>query len=50
VDEGDRVREGDALGKSGESLTGSVLHFEIYKEREKLDPEQWLRPRGLSQR
>jgi len=50
VDEGDRVREGDALGKSGESLAGSVLHFEIYKEREKLDPEQWLRPRGLSKR
>ena len=50
VDEGDKIREGDSLGKSGESLAGSVLHFEIYKEREKLDPERWLRPRGLSQR
>ena len=50
VDEGARVHEGDAIGRSGESLSGSILHFEIYKEREKLDPEQWLRSKSLSQR
>ena len=50
VDEGARVHEGDALGQSGESLSGSVLHFEIYKEREKLDPEQWLKPKSLVHR
>jgi septal ring factor EnvC (AmiA/AmiB activator) len=50
VDEGAKVHEGDALGQSGESLSGSVLHFEIYKEREKLDPEQWLKPKSLSHR
>jgi murein hydrolase activator len=50
VDEGDAVHEGSVLGKSGESLSGSVLHFEIYKDRDKLDPEQWLRSRGVSQR
>jgi murein hydrolase activator len=50
VEEGDAVREGNLLGKSGESLGGSVLHFEIYKDRDKLDPEQWLRSRGVSQR
>lgn len=50
VPEGSRVSEGDLIGKSGESLSGSMLHFEIYKDREKQDPEQWLRPRGLTQR
>jgi septal ring factor EnvC (AmiA/AmiB activator) len=50
VKEGESVREGERLGESGEALTGPLLHFEIYKDREKLDPEQWLRQRGLSQR
>ena len=50
VEEGDAVREGSVLGKSGESISGSVLHFEIYKDRDKLDPEQWLSSRGVSQR
>jgi murein hydrolase activator len=50
IEEGDRVREGTVLGKSGESLAGSVLHFEIYKDRDKLDPEQWLRSRGITGR
>jgi len=50
VDEGAKVNEGDTVGRSGESLSGSILHFEIYKEREKLDPEKWLRPKTTSQR
>jgi len=50
VNEGDKVKEGDILGKSGDSINGSGLHFEIYKGREKQNPEQWLSQRGISQR
>lgn len=50
VNEGDRIAEGAALGKSGEALSGPMLHFEIWKDRDKQDPEQWLLPRGLTQR
>jgi len=50
VNEGDKVNDGGQLGKSGESISGSILHFEIYRDREKQDPEQWLEPRTLSQR
>ncbi len=45
VNEGDSVRAGQILGRSGESISGSVLHLELYKNREKLDPEEWLSPR-----
>lgn len=50
VAEGQQVAEGNVIGKSGESFSGSVLHFEIWKDREKQDPEHWLNPRGLSKR
>jgi septal ring factor EnvC (AmiA/AmiB activator) len=50
VNEGDAVSEGRTIGKSGEALSGPMLHFEIWKDRDNQDPEQWLRPRGLSQR
>jgi septal ring factor EnvC (AmiA/AmiB activator) len=38
------VREGDALGFIGEMSTpdGAVLHFELRKGRDPLDPEEWL--------
>jgi murein DD-endopeptidase MepM/ murein hydrolase activator NlpD len=49
VDEGMKIIEGDSIGKTGESLGGSLLHFELYKDREKLDPEKWLKPKGLIQ-
>jgi len=49
VDEGMKIMEGDSIGKTGESLGGSLLHFELYKDREKLDPEKWLKPKGLIQ-
>lgn len=42
VGQGQKVREGETIGKSGESIAGPVLHFEIWKDREKLDPELWL--------
>ena len=50
VNEGDAVSEGRTIGKSGEALSGPMLHFEIWKDRDNQDPEAWLRPRGLSQR
>jgi septal ring factor EnvC (AmiA/AmiB activator) len=50
VSEGESVKEGDAIAKTGEALSGPMLHFEIWKDRDKLDPEQWLGQRGLSQR
>ncbi len=42
VAEGQAIKEGDVIGASGESIDGPRIHFEIWKEREKQDPEQWL--------
>ncbi|MGB9663693.1 MAG: murein hydrolase activator EnvC family protein [Ignavibacteria bacterium] len=42
VNEGDIVKRGDVIAKSGESLTGEMVHLEIWKEREKQNPELWL--------
>ncbi len=42
VNEGDIVRKGDVIAKSGESLNGEMVHLEIWKEREKQNPELWL--------
>ncbi|HYQ87480.1 MAG TPA: peptidoglycan DD-metalloendopeptidase family protein [Bacteroidota bacterium] len=50
VNEGDRIKQGEQIGKSGEALAGPMLHFEIWKEREKQDPLQWLAPRGAAKR
>ncbi|MBI3364224.1 MAG: peptidoglycan DD-metalloendopeptidase family protein [Ignavibacteriae bacterium] len=49
VSEGEPVGEGGQVGRSGEALSGARLHFEIWKDREKQDPEQWLSPRGVAQ-
>jgi septal ring factor EnvC (AmiA/AmiB activator) len=50
VTEGQRLAEGATIGKSGEALSGPMLHFEIWKDRDKQDPETWLSPRGLAKR
>lgn len=50
VTERQRVAEGTTIGKSGESLSGPVLHFEVWKDRDKQDPEAWLVPHGLAKR
>ncbi len=42
VTEEQKVKEGDLIGTSGEGLDGPRLHFEIYKGREKQNPEHWL--------
>ena len=44
VTQGQKVKEGESIGTSGESLDGPRLHFELWKEREKQNPELWLSP------
>ena len=42
VVESQKIQEGETIGKSGDSIAGSLLHFEVWQEREKMDPELWL--------
>jgi murein hydrolase activator len=42
VTESQKITEGTVIAKSGDTVTGSILHFEIWKEREKQNPERWL--------
>ncbi|HTX19569.1 MAG TPA: peptidoglycan DD-metalloendopeptidase family protein [Bacteroidota bacterium] len=42
VTEGEKISKGTEIGRSGDSVSGSVLHFEVWKEREKQNPESWL--------
>lgn len=48
VEEGQRVAAGQSIGRSGEGLAGPMVHFEVWKGRETLDPEKWLRSRGIT--
>jgi murein hydrolase activator len=42
VSESQKVTEGTVIAKSGDTVAGSILHFEIWKDKEKQDPEHWL--------
>jgi septal ring factor EnvC (AmiA/AmiB activator) len=42
VSEGDEIKGGDIIGTVDKSLEGSILHFEIWKERDHQNPETWL--------
>jgi len=42
VEKGQTVTEGAPIGTSGDSMDGPRLHFEIWKDREKQNPELWL--------
>jgi septal ring factor EnvC (AmiA/AmiB activator) len=42
VAEGQRIAEGEVIGASGESVDGPRLHFELWKDRDKQNPETWL--------
>ncbi|MDE3059054.1 MAG: peptidoglycan DD-metalloendopeptidase family protein [Bacteroidota bacterium] len=42
VVEGEDVKAGTVIAKSGDSVSGSLLHFELWKEREKQNPLSWL--------
>jgi murein hydrolase activator len=45
VTESQRITEGTVIAKSGDTVAGAILHFEIWKEREKQNPEWWLAKR-----
>ncbi len=45
VSEGQKVKDGTVIAKSGDSVSGSVLHFEVWKEKDKQNPELWLSKR-----
>ena len=42
VAEGDKIKVGSVLAVVDEGLDGYVLHFEIWKARDKQNPELWL--------
>jgi septal ring factor EnvC (AmiA/AmiB activator) len=50
VDEGDAIRGGQVIGRSGEGLNGPMLHFEVWKGRKTEDPEKWLMSRRISRK
>ncbi|MFO8235122.1 MAG: peptidoglycan DD-metalloendopeptidase family protein [Bacteroidales bacterium] len=45
VDVGDKIDQGEIIGKvfNNEEKNENILHLEIYKENNKLNPEAWLR-------
>ena len=43
VSEGASVKRGERIGSAGESVDGSYLHFEIWKDQERKDPTGYLR-------
>ncbi|HBQ58341.1 MAG TPA: hypothetical protein DD671_01615 [Balneolaceae bacterium] len=45
VKEGDRIRKGDVVGKAGNTgtSTGVHLHFEIWKDGKRVNPEAYIR-------
>ncbi len=45
VIEGQKVKGGTMIARCGDSIGGSLLHFELWKEKDKQDPEGWLRRR-----
>ena len=42
VTEGQEVNEGEAIATSGETVDGARMHFELWKDRDKQNPEHWL--------
>lgn len=42
VSEGDKVKAGSVIALVDEGIDGFVLHFEIWKGRDKQNPESWL--------
>ncbi len=42
VNEGDIVQAGTELGTVTQSLEGSIIHFEIWDERNYKNPQNWL--------
>jgi septal ring factor EnvC (AmiA/AmiB activator) len=45
VNPGQALKAGDVIARTGDSVSGSLLHFEIWKDKLKQNPESWLSPR-----
>jgi septal ring factor EnvC (AmiA/AmiB activator) len=43
VNPGDKIRLNQIIAKTGENPEGQLFHFEIWKDKEPLNPEEWLR-------
>ena len=43
ISKGDKIKKGDVIGKIGDN---GQFHFEIWKQKTKLNPEQWLNNNG----
>lgn len=39
---GQQIKEGAVIAKSGETVSGNLLHFEVWKEKDKQNPREWL--------
>jgi septal ring factor EnvC (AmiA/AmiB activator) len=42
VVQGQKVKEGSVIARSSGSVSGDLMHFEIWQEKEKMNPRQWL--------
>ena len=44
VTKGEEINEGQLIGRVGDSgsITGPVLHFEIWQNKAPVNPENWL--------
>lgn len=42
VSEGEFVKSGQPIGKSSNTVEGSIVHFEIWHQRQQQNPELWL--------
>lgn len=42
VNENQKINAGDIIGKVNATLEGSIIHFEVWSERNYQDPEVWL--------
>jgi septal ring factor EnvC (AmiA/AmiB activator) len=42
IQQGQTVKAGTLLGRSGRSVDGEYLHFELWHDRDKLNPASWL--------
>ncbi len=39
---GQQIKEGAVIARSGETVSGNMLHFEVWKEKDKQNPREWL--------
>ena len=43
VNVGDNIKLNQVIGKSGETLEGQTMHFELWQNASPLNPREWLR-------